>query len=266
MMTSDNVNVKQVQALVDLNSELIKYGQNLSNDIRSIQREIDATIEWINERERFWRRKVTECERNLQQAKREYALCIASISDDDETYHDCSSEAANISQCEKELSAAKSQLEVVHRWKSTVNSKVSEFMVHLKRVREINNSTISQSSSFLKNKIKELDRYNSISIPSPSSLPRIGKHGYSYTKAKQEMLLRALDDPSISREIKGWIRNERRRVSRGEANSMRMPPGYDAGHRIPGVDTAANLRFEDIWINRSRYHRARKLGIEERYR
>lgn len=264
-MTKGNVFVKETQALINLNSELVKYSQNLANDMSSIQKEIGRAVEWIREKERHWRNRVAECRKNLNSAKRDYANCV-SLNSQSETNWDCSSEAANVAKCERELSEAETQLQLVYKWRGVIDSKVSEFMVHFTRTRDINNSTISQSSTFLQSKVRQLDRYQSISLELPTSLPKIGKHGPSYQRAKQEMLLRALDDPTVGRDVKGWIRNQRRRVLRGDANYMRMPPGYDAGHRIPGVETAANLRLEDIWINRSRYHRAIRLGLEERYR
>lgn len=74
--------------------------------------------------------------------------------------------------------------------------------------------------------------------------------------AKVEMWRRVGNDPKISRSIRGYIRNQlRQRGSR-----MKNPPGYDAGHIIPGVHTPENLRPELASMNRARPGIARRVG------
>ncbi|MBD1933065.1 MULTISPECIES: hypothetical protein [Cyanophyceae] len=78
----------------------------------------------------------------------------------------------------------------------------------------------------------------------------------SLRPAKVEMWRRVANDPKINRSIRGYIRNQlRQRGSR-----MRNPPGYDAGHKIPGVHTPGNLRPELASMNRARPGIARRVG------
>ena len=276
---SSGVHIERVQALRDLNTAICEFSQFLEVHLSATLREINEVIEWIAERERFWHREVEKCMLKLRQAQQAYATCMAQERTDDKPISSCSAEAHAVRIAEKELSQARQELQNVIRWKSAIENAVRNYMAQANRVRNLANQTLSQASSFLRSKVARVDRYASRAMPAPSHVSAFGTHGYSYHKAKQEMLLRALDDPLISRYTKGWIRNELRRirnVKRAVAEgrpvehpysiNIRMPPGLDAGHRIPRVDTAANLRFEDIYLNRSRWHRARKLGLEDRIR
>lgn len=40
-------------------------------------------------------------------------------------------------------------------------------------------------------------------------------------------------DPNTPSHVKGWIRQERNRIARGQSGTIRMPPGYELGH-LPG--------------------------------
>lgn len=85
-------------------------------------------------------------------------------------------------------------------------------------------------------------------IPTPKS--KEGVHGYRYQKARKEFMIRSLSDPSVGKHIKGWIAQEIRRS--GKSGYWKSPPGYDVGHRTPGIDKASNLRWENSSMNRSR--------------
>lgn len=102
-----------------------------------------------------------------------------------------------------------------------------------------------------------------------------GGHGWQYQKARQEYLRRLLQDPNQPRFVKGWIVQELRRLeqlnrsrSKGKrrATRLRGVPGYDVGHRLPGVHRAANFRLEHASTNRARPGIARRVGVAHKYR
>lgn len=275
---SSGANVKRVQALRELNTSICSFSQTLDAHLRTVRAEVNKAIEWIAERERHWRGEVRRCATALRSAKQAYQSCQARPRDESR-YSSCSTEASAVRNAEKELAQAKKELQNVLVWKQRVKNKAHDFMGQSVRVRKLTNETFSQASSFLRGKVADLAPYSSSGMQSPTQISSFSTHGSDYRKAKQEMLMRALDDPLVGRHIKGWIRNELRRVenlrrARAEGRpvehpysvNIRMPPGLDAGHAVWGLDTAGNLRFEGIYENRSRYHRARRLGIEDRIR
>ena len=276
---SPGANVQRVEILKETNQAFSDFGQTISGQLQSIQNEINKTLEWLGERERSWRHAVQLCIYKLERAKRAYAACMAQPSDDRRGRPNCSSEASAVTAAQQELDKAQRELENVLRWKGTVNNNLSAYIEQATKLQRTANDTLGKVSAFLNQKARELGDYGRINPP--GQISALGGHRSSYAKARKEMLLRALDDPLVGRNIKGWIHNELRRVqnlNRAESDphwrnsvhvintTVRMPPGYDAGHRIHSIDHWSNLRFEDIWLNRSRYHRAVRLGIEDRIR
>jgi len=269
-------NVKRISVLKELNSSLNGFSQSVAQNIRSVQREINSTLDWIAERERHWQGVVRQRQAELAQAERALALCKARPPDKNGRKPNCSQEADAVKRAKRALDEAQKTLQEVLKWRRTLDNQISAYIGQATRLQRTTNTTLSQASTFLKTKANDLGDYQS--IRPPGQIRVIGSRGAVYERAKQEMLRQALDNPLIGRDIKGWIRNELRRMRLGQADSIRMPgisgtegrnsivPSFDAGHRIHDVHHWSNLRFEDVWLNRSRYHRATRLGIQDRVR
>ena len=75
-------------------------------------------------------------------------------------------------------------------------------------------------------------------------------HGSDYQRARKEFMRSSLDDPNVAGRIKGWVKNEMR--DKGESGYWRSPPGFDVGHREPGINSPDNFRWENSDMNRSR--------------
>ncbi len=270
---SPRANVKRSEVFNELNQALHNYSKAISEQLKSIKKEINSILDWISERQEYWRREVNRRTTILQSAERAYSACMAQPSDDNGRRPNCSSQAAAVTRASRDLEKAQSELTMINDWRRKIDVKLSEYMQQATKLQRSTNTTIEQATAFLSRKFQDLEGYNSISPPPIINV--IGTRGYEYEKAKQEMLRRALDDPKISRDIKGWIRNELRRINSGQSNRIRMPGvsrrnpyvgDYDAGHRIHDVHHWSNLRFEDVWLNRSRYHRSIRMGLSDRVR
>jgi hypothetical protein len=83
---------------------------------------------------------------------------------------------------------------------------------------------------------------------SHNKVSKEGTHGYPYQKARKEFMINSLSDPKVGKDIKGWIIQEKNRV--GNSRYWRSPPGYDVGHKEPGIDKANNLHWEYSSMNR----------------
>lgn len=268
-----NANVKRIEILHEINSAITDYSQTLNSELRIIRNEINRTLDWLSERDRYWRIEVEHNIQNLNTAKRAYANCVSMLARNRGNRSSCANEFESVRAAEKALKIAQKELENVVVWRRNVDQRISAYMGQVTKIQKITNSTFNQASMFLKNKARDLGDFESIHPPNNVNI--IGQRGSLYEKAKQEMLEHALDDPLISRDIKGWIKNEIRRIRLGQSERIRMPgicrmtpriPDLAAGHRIHDVHHWSNLRFEDVWLNNTRYHRARNLGISDRYR
>ena len=274
---SQDVNIKRVQSLSEFNNSINLFCNSTNEQLRQIQNELSQTLEWLAERERTWRQRVQQCQQRLNEAKRAYAACMAQSHRDNSSRPNCSAAASAVHQAEMAVTKAQKELDNVLRWKGVINSKIPAYNGQSSQLRNLVNQTLNQASVFIREKVSILDA--SSSLKSPVYISSLGGHGYSFQLAKQEMLRRALNDPLISRDIRGWVQQELNRLDQvdraiaegrtppgGNRRFMRMPPGLDAGHRNININTAANLRFEDAWQNRRRPFVARELGIFEMIR
>jgi hypothetical protein len=96
----------------------------------------------------------------------------------------------------------------------------------------------------------------------------------TYQTARQAFLRGLLNDPNQPSYIRGWIRQELKRLEKasqarqigqrppgGSKRRIRGVPGFDVGHRVPGLHNPANFRVEHASTNRARPGIARRLGI-----
>jgi hypothetical protein len=101
-----------------------------------------------------------------------------------------------------------------------------------------------------------------------------GAYGETYPTARQAFLRALQDDPNQPNYIQGWVRQELNRLERvsqarqigqrppgGNKRRVRGVPGFDVGHRVPGLHDPANFRVEHASTNRARPGIARRLGI-----
>jgi hypothetical protein len=114
-----------------------------------------------------------------------------------------------------------------------------------------------------------------IRSPIKASEAESSGHGWPYQKARQAYLRGLLQDPNQPRFVKGWVRQELRRLQqlnrhrqkgKRRASRVRGVPGFDVGHRLPGIHNAANFRLEHAATNRARPGIARRVGVFAKYR
>ncbi len=87
-----------------------------------------------------------------------------------------------------------------------------------------------------------------VGYTSQKKVSQVGKHAYPYQKARKEFMNNSLTDPKVGKDIKGWIKQEKNRV--GKSGYWRSPPGFDVGHKQPGIDKAKNFQWENSSMNR----------------
>lgn len=277
--------IKEPQALQDLRVALEQFAQTATAALQKIDAEMTKTLEWLGSRERHWQAEVASSQRALDAAVQAYEACMASGRDSDGRPPNCGAYAAAVNAARVKLEKAQNELNSVVVWKSKLNEAASYYLMDARHFRKLANEVLKNAGAFLQKKYKELNAYQdaneggaatSSDDPFTAAIDEYKGHGPEFQTAKQEMLQRALNDPNTPRHIKGWIRQEMNRLENidsgngymapGGSRYLRMPPGMHAGHRIPGWDTAANLRLEDGWMNMHRVVVARRVGIFDRIR
>lgn len=99
-------------------------------------------------------------------------------------------------------------------------------------------------------------------------------YGESYQTARQRFLRSLIEDPNQPGYVRGWVRQELNRLAStararqegrqppgGSIRNLYGVPGFDVGHRVPGLHDPANFRVEHASTNRARPGIARRLGI-----
>ncbi len=94
---------------------------------------------------------------------------------------------------------------------------------------------------------------SSTKATSPTRASSLGRSG------RQQHLRNQLNDPSVSRADKGWIKSEIRQIDNGNRSSVRVPPGKELAH-TRGREAAKGYGYEHSKLNLSKDHR-----IQHRY-
>jgi hypothetical protein len=252
-------------ALLDLHQAISSFRDEAHSVLLEASSVIHDTEAVLEERRQYWEAEVARREI-------EYHACL-SYRDEDGYGRDCSCEAAALRQSEEEL-------ENVTRWITSVESTVEKYQTDAAHFNEFLGGDAIRATSFLGLKLRTVDEYSTASAGlAQAHAPSPADHGYAFEKAKQDMLRRALDDPSLGRAERGWLKQEINRLVQvqrahaggmsppgGNKRNMRMPPGLDAGHRIPGINEPWNLRLEPAGINRARPAIAKRLGLDYLFR
>jgi len=303
---ADSALVHNLQTLTDLRDALGRFAHDAQESLRAAEADVSRAQQWIQQRVWHWQRQVQQAQQGVRRAQAALNRCQSQVHvgrDGRRRVPDCRSEERAVATAERRLRETEAQLRKAQQWKTRLESAAGEYRRHAGRLQRLASTHTPRSRAFLERLATELERYLAVTpatgVPSgeapllsPLAQSFVGfipgsdssgqsqrSHGYAFEKAKQEMLRRALDNPKVSSAIRGWIKQEVNRMERarqarvggyqppgGNPRRMRIPPGVDAGHRIPGLDKPENLRFELASMNRARWHLAKRLGVEHKYR
>lgn len=252
-------------ALLDLSHAIVTFRE----DGHAVTVETEATIrETQSKLEEKWRDWQAERDRRWD----EYSACLR-FRGEDGYGRDCSYEAEALRQAEEELAT-------VERWMQIVQQAVEEYARAASRWTTFLNGDAIRATSFLGKKLRIVEEYNAIGATlTQMHAASPADHGYAYQQAKQQMLRQALNDPNLGRDVRGWIKQELNRLDRvqaaqatglrppgGNQHNLRMPPGFNAGHRQLGINRPSNLVLQNAAINKARPGIARGLGLFDIFR
>jgi hypothetical protein len=76
--TMSTANVRSIEALDDLQAGLIRYADQTQTTLNAIQREVQRTLDWLDERVRRWQNEVRRCAQAVEAAQAAWRRCMAS--------------------------------------------------------------------------------------------------------------------------------------------------------------------------------------------
>lgn len=228
--------------------------------------------------------------RELEKAQRDLDDCERQIIVDQYGYRiepDCRRQEINLQGCKVAVQNLEQKLGKLKFLDSAFDSALRGYQAELQRMNAAVERTISQAQDFIRRRREALELFEAFAaisvvvtgvlgaISALTNLKsRFGGHSYGFQKARQQFLHSRVTDPNEPRFVRGWIQQELNRLEArqsaqrsglrppGGGNQIRGIPGYDVGHRIPGIDLPENFRLENRSVNRARPGIARRLGIE----
>jgi hypothetical protein len=247
-----SANVRSVQALIDFRNGLNRFTNDAQGSLQSAEQELRRVEEWLRQRLAYWQTEVQRRQEALRAAEAALARCEASGYRDDKGYYhapNCSAYTAAVAQANARLQQAQTELNNVKNWMRQIDQAASTFRSQAQQMSRIITGDLPKANSFLGGKINELQTYLG-SMTIGGSHPSAGMHGYPYQLARKAFMISSLADPNVGKHIKGWIQQELNRI--GSSGYLHSPPGYDVGHKIPGIDQPWNFQWESSSMNRSK--------------
>jgi hypothetical protein len=270
---SNTVDIKDINALVSLGASFRDFRQQVLSQIAEIHSTVMKESEWIQDKVSSYQREVERSRRDVEAAKSDLYRCQHSGTRDREGHDQrpsCGAEERALALAQARLQEWTQRLQLAQRWRSQVEAAATEFKKEENRLSQLITSDMEKGLSDLGRLIAA---YQAVSASAHQISPRYqgeiptstgfdyanvspklkateGTHGALFTKAKKEFFLRSLYDPGVRDSIKGWIRQEIRRS--GLRGYWRNPPGFQEGHKLPGIDRPENFRWENADMNESR--------------
>jgi len=149
-----SANVKDIQALEALRSALLKFKSDADGSLYAMQAECKRTIEWMQERQRYWQRERQRRIESLQQARAALAYCLGGDGD-------CSWEMSMVQRAQQALAEAEQRLQIVQLHLKQVNNAFGEFEREARRLTNIFGNELQQGIALLSRNFGTLSTYAS---------------------------------------------------------------------------------------------------------
>lgn len=200
--------VKSIEALGEWKSSLKRFVGEAWEVIHSVDKKIEHTEDWLQERVVYWRHEVERCQEEMWEAKRDLEHCEE---DDD---NDCSTEEEALFEARRRLHSAEEELRNAGNWKRRVDEIAAAYRIQADRLSRLLATDLSRADAFLGNAISDLHAY--VRVPPPSE-------GVAVSISSSQFLENAVSDDKPTTwqvtgtsEEKECIQNALRKLSETE--------------------------------------------------
>jgi hypothetical protein len=148
----------------ELKAALTKFESEAGDSVRSAERAIQETRNWLEERFGYWSSEVNRRKRELEHAQDALKRCQSSAQssndkDKREQKKNCSAEAQAIMQAKRALEQAEANLRVAKKWKDDFANLESNLRSKAQGFRQSLNEQISSASNSIVSTRNDLQRY-----------------------------------------------------------------------------------------------------------
>lgn len=163
-----SANVRSIQALDDLRAALTTFSGNAQDALRAATIEVQRTLEFVAERERYWRGRVTTAQAELSRAMNAFNYCRSQVVRDSEgrVYQPpCDGEAAALRRAQDDLRQSQERLQTAHICYQQVQQAQQTFQQQTQRM-SASLSDLPKANAMLTQKVNTLKGYTAMSAPS----------------------------------------------------------------------------------------------------
>ncbi|MBX2997694.1 MAG: ParB-like nuclease domain-containing protein [Caldilineaceae bacterium] len=149
--------LRSIDALDDLQTGLIRYADQTLTVLNAIQREIERTLEWLDERVRHWQNQVRRCAQAVDDAQAAYRRCMASGSRDHPP--SCGHLEQAVQEARRRLALAQAEERMASQARQAVQAEVEAYQREASRLRALLQNEMPKAVATLRYKATVLRSY-----------------------------------------------------------------------------------------------------------
>ncbi len=151
------VNVRSIDALEELQTSLIRYADQTQTTLEVVQREVQRTLEWLDERVRHWQNAVQRGQDEVRRARAAYARCMAS--GDRDHPPSCGYEEQAIHDARRRLAQAEAEARMAAEARKAVQAEAEAYQREAARLRAFVQGDTPKAVATLRAKVGVLRSY-----------------------------------------------------------------------------------------------------------
>ena len=147
---------------------LRRFNGELSEALAQAERNIQATLTWLQDRASHWQAMVQQCGGDVNAASAAFAACQRSgYTDKDGKYHapNCQRQEAALRQAQARLRQAQAELQNAREWQKRVQDAAVSYRQEARRMRQVQDHELDVASTWLLVRIQALREYLTDAAP-----------------------------------------------------------------------------------------------------
>ncbi|GIK71670.1 MAG: hypothetical protein BroJett021_06580 [Chloroflexota bacterium] len=152
-----DVTVRSIDALEELQAGLIRYADQTQATLDAVQREVQRTLDWLDERVQHWQNEVRRSQEMVQQAALAYQRCMAS--GDREHPPACGHLEAAVYEARRRLAQVEAEARMAAEARKAVLAEVESYRREAGRLRALVQDDTPKAVETLRYKVSALRSY-----------------------------------------------------------------------------------------------------------
>jgi len=151
------VNVRSIDALEELQASLSRYADQSQTALAAVQREVQRTLEWLDERVRHWQTEVQRGQDEVRRTRAAYERCMAS--GDRDHPPSCGGEEQAIYDARRRLAQAEADARMAAEARKAVLAEAEAYQREAARLRALVQGDTPKAVATLRDKVAVLRSY-----------------------------------------------------------------------------------------------------------